>query len=187
MRGASEALGIHPRAVAAAAKRLGLGKAWKVSAKAGERLGRSVAAPARARRVDDPQPSRRPAKPRVDWAALDLETRGQVEDAVAEIKSLTSSVPLSLREIERRIGRRESWIYLRRSKLPVTMAFLEQVIETVEQFQERRLRNVIRRDLEMGVFLTPSGVVRAASLKWEVWADMARTLIAEVQKDDRLS
>lgn len=96
-------------------------------------------------------------------------------------------MPLSLREIERRIGRRESWIYLRRSKLPVTMAFLEQVIETVEQFQERRLRNVIRRDLEMGVFLTPSGVVRAASLKWEVWADMARTLIAEVQKDDRLS
>lgn len=180
LRGAAAALGIHPRAVAAAAQRLGLDRDWKVDQKAGPRLGRAVAPRPTPRRVKNPKPSRRPSKPRVDWQALDVATLAQVKDAIEEIRRESPIVLLCMREIERRIGRQESWIYLRRSKLPLTAVWIAGVVETVEQFQERRLRDVIARELEKGSFLTASGVVRAASLKWEVWADRARELLADV-------
>lgn len=180
LRGAAAALGIHPRAVAAAAKRLDLDKNWKVSQSAGRRLGRAVAVTLQPRRVDHPQISRRPPKPRVDWDQLDITTLAQVKNAVEEIRSESPTVLLCMREIERRIGRQESWIYLRQSKLPLTAAWISGVVETLEQFQERRLRDVIARELDAGKFLTASGAVRAASLKWEVWGARARELMAGI-------
>lgn len=180
LRGAASALGIHPRAVAAAAKRLGLGVAWKAPDRTGPRLGRATQNPRRSRRVEYPKPSRRPSKPRVDWPSLDLEMRKQAMEVVMQIRAASPVVFVSLKEVERRLGRQESWIYLRREKLPLTTTWLEGELETVEEFQERRLRDVIRRQLDEGISITASGVVRAASLKWEIWADRAKAMIADV-------
>jgi hypothetical protein len=85
---------------------------------------------------------------------------------------------VSLREIERQF-RTLNWISLRRPKLPLTVAYLAGVLETVKQFQERRLRDVIDREVRAGVFITPSKVVRMASLRSDQWIDRARELIAE--------
>lgn len=178
LRGTASALGIHPRAVAAAAKRLGLEKKWKVPENAGTKLGRAVAVPPKARRVANPQVSRRPSKPRVDWGQVDLDTRAAVEEIVGRLRRASPAVMVSLREIERRF-RSLNWISLRRAKLPLTIAYLAGVLETVKQFQERRLRDVIDREVRAGMFVTPSKVVRMASLKSDQWTGRARELIAE--------
>jgi hypothetical protein len=102
LRGAAAHLGIHPRAVAAAAARLGLGKNWKVSVDAGRKLGRAVADPPKEWRVENPQVSRRPSKPRVDWAKTDALTLASVQSIVVELQQASPLVQISLREIERR-------------------------------------------------------------------------------------
>lgn len=183
LRGAATALGIHHRAVAAAADRLGLGKKWKVPEGAGTKLGRAVALPPKARRVADPQVSRRPAKPRVDWGRVDLETRTAVMEIVEQLRCTSPPVMISLREIERRF-RTINWIYLRRGKLPLVMAYLAGELESVPQFQERRLRDAIDRELRAGAFVTPSKMVRMASLKSDQWLDRAREFIEDWKRKE---
>jgi hypothetical protein len=178
LRGAAASLGIHPRAIAAAAERLGLGKGWKVPLDAGQKLGRAVVEPPKERRVANPQVSRRPSQPRVDWAQVDADTLIAVNSIVADLRRASPAVQISLREIERR-HKTVSWIYLRRPKLPLTVAYIHSQIETTEQFQERRLRDVIERELAAGAFLVPSSIVRKASLKSEVWMERARKIISE--------
>lgn len=178
LRGAAAALGVHPRAIARAADRLGLGKDWKVEERAGPRLGRATA-PKPERRVAEPKVSRNPGRPRVDWERVDAETLAAIEPIVAELRATVPAISVSLREIERRhkgIGS----IYLRRTKLPSTMAYLATVIETVEQFQERRLRTVIATTLADGLPLRVSKIVRAASLRSEIWSERARRILDEL-------
>jgi hypothetical protein len=183
LRGAATALGIHHRAVAAAAERLGLGKKWKVPEGAGTKLGRAVALPPKARRVADPKVSRRPAKPRVVWSRVDVETRAAVTEIVERLRRTSPPVMISLREIERRF-RTVNWIYLRRAKLPLLMAYLAGVLETVPQFQERRLRDAIDRELQAGAFVTPSKLVRMASLKSDQWLGRAREFVADWKRQE---
>lgn len=183
LRGAAAALGIHPRAVAAAAERLDLRKKWKVPDDAGSKLGRGVALPPKDRRVANPQVSRRPAKVRVDWERTDIETRDAVVKIIENLRQASPPVMVSLREIERRF-KSVNWISLRRDKLPLTTEYLAQTLETVEQFQERRLQDAIRRELKAGSFLTPSKVVRMASLKSEKWSGRARELIAALRPEN---
>lgn len=177
LRGTAAELGLHPRAVAAAAQRLGLDAGWKVPANAGARLGRANVKPPRGRRVENPSPARRPGQRRVDWETLDVQTREQVAGAVDAIRRASPVVCLSLRQIERRIGRQENWIYLRRDKLPLTMELVLESRETLKEYQLRRLIDVVSTKIAEGSFLTPSGVVRAASLRWEEWGTKARELI----------
>jgi hypothetical protein len=61
------------------------------------------------------------------------------------------------------------------------MAYVGSQIETTEQYQERRLRDVIKRELAAGAFLMPSTIVRKASLKSKVWMPRAREMIAEMK------
>lgn len=181
LRGSAAALGIHPRAVAAAAKRLDLGKAWKVNENAGARLGRAVASAPRPRKVADPQVSRRPSTPRVDWTTLDAQVKNRVVAIVEGIRGEEPPVAVTLREIERRLKERENWIYLRQRKLPVTMAFLAVAIESVDAFQERRLRYNVDRAIAAGDLITVSGVIRAASLRYELWRERAKAMIDDAE------
>jgi hypothetical protein len=178
LRGAATALGIHPRAVAAAAERLGLGKKWKVPFKAGRRLGKAIPDAPKDRHVAEPQKSRRPSAVRVNWESVDNETLESVRGIVERLGQISPPIMVSMREIERR-HKRQSWIYQRRGKLPLTMQFLEGALETTEQFQERRARDIIRRAIEAGEFITPSKIVRAARLKSEQWTARVRIMIEE--------
>ncbi len=73
-------------------------------------------------------------------------------------------------------------IYLRLDKLPLTQGALRELVETAEQFQDRRLRDTIRRKLDAGEFISPSLVIRAASLDYARWSERARDLIAEAKQ-----
>jgi hypothetical protein len=180
LRGAAAELGIHPRVVAEAAKRLGLNKRWKAPQRAPKRAPRALSK--RPRVSVCRTGGRYVSQARINWAAKDEELKAEVEVIVAEIRSASPPVSVSLKEIERRYGKGENWIFLRQKKFPLTMAVLKEQVETVGQFQDRRLRDVIRRKLDAGEFISPSLVTRAASLSSARWSDRARELIAEARQ-----
>lgn len=177
LRGAASALGVHPRAIASAAKRLNLGKAWKVPEKDGGRIGRTVLpAPKSRARPCVARARRSPPSPRVDWKRVDEDLAFEVVDLANKLQSELPPVMVRLRTIEGRL-RRPSFIYARRLKLPRTMFVLNAVCETLEDFQRRRIEWALSEARRRGR-VTVSGVMRAAGVKPE-WKAFIKCRIAQ--------
>ncbi|ODS99239.1 MAG: hypothetical protein ABS49_08615 [Erythrobacter sp. SCN 62-14] len=187
LTGAASFLGVHTRVIAAVADRLGLGMNWKTTQRAHRRAQGAFAN--RGNGQVDPNASRlrKPRKPRTDWVALDLEMRAKVEIAVDAIRCVSPPIIISRRQVERDICRHENWLYLRRFKLPITTAWLATQMETTEQFQERRLRDAVKRKAAAGEAMTVSSLVRSAGLKYEIWSDTARQLLVDAAQHSRLT
>jgi len=81
------------------------------------------------------------AKLRVDWKQRDLELSKEVAAVCQSIIHDRAAKPLriTIALIGKRVGRL-SWLEKKAFKLPVTMAILSQYVESVEQFQQRRVR-----------------------------------------------
>lgn len=187
LRGAADALGIHHRVVAETAERLGLAKNWKPPERRRKPSNRDADQPVGGAAIEKSPVVRNISQARIDWDSLDGEIVLEVDAAVAEIKAASPVMRVSIKEIERVCGRGESWIYLRRQKLPLAMARIKKHLETLTEFQERRLRDIIRRNLDSGKLFSVSSVIRESSLKYDVWSDLARQLIHEMNVSDRLS
>ncbi len=177
LRGAAAALGVHPRAIAATAARLGLGKAWKTPANVGDRIGRPVMPTTKSRARNCMVRARRaPPPPRVDWRGVDEDLAFDVTRVAEEILCETPPVMVRLRTVESRL-RRPNFIYARRHKLPRAMFVLNAVCETLEYFQRRRIDWALSEARSRGR-VTVSGVMRAAGVKPE-WKPFVAGLIAE--------
>jgi hypothetical protein len=177
LRGSASALGVHPRAIAAAAKRLGLGKAWKVPAKDGGRIGRTILpAPKSRARECVARPRRSPPPPRVDWRRVDEDLAFEVSGVADRLRSESPPAMVRLRTIEGKL-RRPNFIYARRLKLPRTMFVLNAVCETLEDFQRRRIEWALSEARRRGR-VTVSGVMRAAGVKAE-WKAFIACRIAQ--------
>ncbi|MGG3882417.1 TnsD family Tn7-like transposition protein [Brevibacillus panacihumi] len=85
--------------------------------------------------------SRNAPKKRVDWEKRDLELSWEVESACKSILADLNSKPvrISVALIGNRIDKL-SWLEKHGDKLPVTMSILANYLETVSQFQKRRVR-----------------------------------------------
>nr|WP_245590351.1 TnsD family Tn7-like transposition protein [Cohnella panacarvi] len=85
--------------------------------------------------------SRNSPKPRVDWKKRDLELSWEVESACQSILTDQESKPIqiSIALIGKRVGKLR-WLEKHSDKLPVTMSFLAKYVESVSQFQMRRVR-----------------------------------------------
>ncbi|MED4912117.1 TnsD family Tn7-like transposition protein [Brevibacillus centrosporus] len=85
--------------------------------------------------------SRNAPKIRVDWEKRDLELSWEVESACKSILSDLNSKPIriSISLIGKRIGKL-SWLEKHGDKLPVTMRTMSTYLESVTQFQKRRVR-----------------------------------------------
>lgn len=164
LRGCARALHLHPRAVAQAASRLNLNTGWKVVPRAGPRLGVSTHPPRKSRRRLASAHLARPAQARHDWRTKDEELLSRIPSVVAEIVARTPPEQVTRLAIERVIAR-ENYLHLRKSKLPQTTAVVNELMETVEQFQERRVRNIINEHVRLSLPLVPSRIQRAASLR----------------------
>ncbi|MBB3111780.1 hypothetical protein FHS18_003848 [Paenibacillus phyllosphaerae] len=81
------------------------------------------------------------SKPRVDWEKRDIELSWQVEEVCKGMNSDDASKPIRITRaaIGKRIGRL-SLLEKYKRKLPITMSILEQYLESVSQFQIRRVR-----------------------------------------------
>ena len=179
LRKASDALGLHPRAVAAAALRLDLQTGWKAPP-AGPRNGSSgrLSRAPRRRAATEAKPRAAP-QPRVPWDLVDAELAEKVAAAARSIRGAVPPRQVVLRSIEMEIDR-PNHIYVRRTKLPVTMAAVEAATEDLEEFQRRRLEWAFD-ELRFTSRLTVSAVLRKAGLK-PVWKESAASMIAGHEK-----
>ncbi|WP_230986962.1 TnsD family Tn7-like transposition protein [Cohnella fermenti] len=80
-------------------------------------------------------------KIRVDWEKRDLELSWMVESACKSVLSESNFKPIriTIALIGKHVDRL-SWLEKHRDKLPVTMSILTQYLESVSQFQKRRVR-----------------------------------------------
>jgi len=103
-------------------------------------------------------------RPRYDWVEID---RGWVAKLNAWVIVVLEEIPpvrITIAELERRIGKRD-WLLKRRQRLPSTMEFLGQVVETTEDFQLRRVHWVIAELERRGDQVRAWQVMRAAGLR----------------------
>lgn len=77
-------------------------------------------------------------KPRRDWKVLDLEMQVRVQQATKLIMREDPPVRVTTAEIERRLGRK-GWLRKRRERLPMANAAMDELVETTELFQRRRI------------------------------------------------
>jgi len=101
---------------------------------------------------DEPSsPSRRKSvRSHHDWAEVDRAWAAKLSVLVAIISKEIPPVRITVAELERRANHR-GWIIKRRHHLPQTMAFLDQAVEGVEEFQFRRIHwAIIELELDGG-------------------------------------
>jgi hypothetical protein len=118
-----------------------------------------------------------PARPRIDWGDLDRKVCLQVGQVAQQLRELTPLVRVSLLQVERRLWNR-GWLSKRADKLPKSMACLQEEIESVEQFQQRRARWVIREMNQSDEPLQVWRILRKAGLQFS-HAKLIEALLAE--------
>ncbi len=161
LRSIARRLNLDPKTAARLATRLII--------QAHRREGRSMPPPARrvppARRTVAGACTRRqgPARPRRDWAAIDVLWVVRMVRVATAIREADPPVRVTLTELERRIGTR-GWIGKRLGRLPQTALQLVRAAETVSEFRERRIRWAIAELERAGQPLRAWRVMRKAGL-----------------------
>ncbi len=102
-------------------------------------------------------------RPRCDWPAVDAACFTKFNAWVGTVHAETPPVRISVAELERRVNLR-GWVLKRRHRLPQTMALLERVIETTEDFQLRRIHWAITELGRCGAKVKAWQVMRMAGL-----------------------
>lgn len=137
LRAVARRLDIDPKTVAKLAGELGIATAWKA---------RHV--PSREPKIRPPSASETPNRSgkakavasaqRVDWNARDEQVSAKISRAAREIRCLVPLVRVTTLQIERRCWNR-GWLSKRTEKLPKAMRRLKGVVESVTEFQRRRI------------------------------------------------
>lgn len=105
-------------------------------------------------------------KKKVDWSKRDIEILSRARTAYSLLLSMAEPVRISFSRLMKEIGYSSLRFYL--NKLPFTKMYIEQVIESVEDFQLRRVDYVCRKLYdEKGIF-EKWEVMRVAGLKEKV-------------------
>lgn len=117
-------------------------------------------------------------KKRVDWDQRDQETVREMELIVKEILSETNKlIRVTANEISRRLGMLSS---LRKNldKMPNTKKVLNESVESIEQFQIRRIKYVISSMRKTSSNIKEWQVIRAVGLKRE-YAEKLKNIIQQ--------
>ncbi|PZQ31282.1 MAG: hypothetical protein DI562_05555 [Stenotrophomonas acidaminiphila] len=174
LRAVAHRLELDPKTVVKLAGALGLATPWKSrpEGKAKKRI------PLRAI-VDQPIRKSRGNRDsvclRFDWDELDKQVGRQVKRAAQEIRSQVPLVRVSTLQIERHCWNR-GWLSKRAGKLPMAMQCLRDVVESVEQFQHRRLGWVIQEMDQADEPLQVWRILRRSGLK-ATHADLVKLLL----------
>ncbi|HQT61412.1 MAG TPA: TnsD family Tn7-like transposition protein [Acidiphilium sp.] len=177
LRSLARRLELDPKTVVKLAVELGIGTRWKTPpgyCSAASCVGRTTASH---RRV--PPVSRRSASPhfRRDWDVVDREAGIKILLATLHLLTQEPPVRITRSQIERTTWNR-GWLAKRAGKLPHAMGCLRDVVESVDQFQERRTRHIIREMDRAGEPLAAWRVLRRAGLT-SAREHLVQTLLAE--------
>lgn len=108
--------------------------------------------------------SRKIASPtRRDWPAIDYSWTAKLSSWVETVRKETPPVRVTIAELERRANRR-GWLLKRRGRLPRSMAFLRTAVESVENFQLRRIHWAVAELERSGAPVKGWQVMRKAGL-----------------------
>lgn len=90
----------------------------------------------------------KPASTRRDWGEIDRACIAKISLLPAPLLKESPPVRITFAELDRRIGKRD-WLLTHQHLLPQTKAFLDHTLESLENFQLRRIRWAIQ-ELELG-------------------------------------
>lgn len=104
------------------------------------------------------------SRPRCDWPEIDRVWAAKLSAWVGIVRAETPPTRITVAELERRVNQR-GWLLKRRHRLPETMAFLNQAVETTEDFQIRRIYWTIVELERCGAPVKAWEVMRKAGLR----------------------
>jgi hypothetical protein len=117
---------------------------------------------------------------RVDWKKRDEEIAMKVESIVYTILSEKNNLTrVTKNEIGRRLGKL-AWFLKYLDQLPKTLVIVNKSIETVEQFQIRRIKNVVGELRKTNASIKEWKVIRAAGLKKEFAQSLKEVITNEL-------
>ena len=105
-----------------------------------------------------------PNRVHLEWAKIDRSWLSRLKALARQIRNQTPPIRITLAELERRADKR-GWTLKRAHRLPQTMAYLNQIIETTADFQLRRIHWVIEQLERQNVPVVAWRVMRMAGLK----------------------
>ena len=115
---------------------------------------------------------------RIDWNLRDREVKVKVKIAVKEILKREKPDRVTLRKIGIMINSK-SLLEKKLDKLPLTKAYLNKVVESVEMFQERRIRWAIDRLEKQGEEVKVWKVMRLAGIKSKNFEKVEQFIVYE--------
>lgn len=189
LNAAARELGLRSHTVKREAAILGLDTAWKfelcAKPKPKSAADREPAGVRRARRPRQPGAVRRDwlKAPRRDWKALDSELAEILRRTTAEILADEPPVRVTRAEFHRRTAR-GFWFHRRKRELPLSMAELAALCESLQDFRRRRIRFAAHRLLARGETPTVRRVISAAGLS-KTYYSLARVEL-ELLRSERL-
>lgn len=167
LREIGRALQIDPKTVVRLARKLGIIVSWKFVLS-----GQGSIAPTLPKQTQKSQSDKQsePAsgrekldRARFDWAEIDHDWVVRLNELIPIIRQESPPIRITVAELERRADQR-GWLLKRRHRLPQTMAFLERTVESVEDFQLRRIRWTIAELEQDGCPVKAWQVMRKAGL-----------------------
>lgn len=120
-----------------------------------------------------------PNKPRLDWPSIDAATAQTLEQEAARLRALVPPQQITRLAVECALGRR-GWLEKRLPKLPLCVAVLSEVTESVEEFQCRRVIWAAEELLKQGLPISVWRLRRLAALRDQCAAKVESLLIAVV-------
>lgn len=101
---------------------------------------------------------------RVNWHERDRQILSQVQDAVRSLLVTNEPERISFSRVGKTIGLL-GLLEKHLDQMPITKAYLESVVETVEEFQMRRIKWAIHKLDEYGEEIMRPKVVRVGALR----------------------
>jgi hypothetical protein len=118
-----------------------------------------------------------PNKPRLDWPSIDAATAQALEQEAARLRVLDPPQQITRLALECALGQR-GWLEKRLQKLPLCVAVLSEVTESVEDFQCRRVIWAAEEWLKQGIPISVWRIRRLAALRDRCTAKVESLLIA---------
>lgn len=126
-----------------------------------------------------------PNKPRLNWPSIDATTAQALEQEAARLRSLDPPQQVTRLALECALGQR-GWVEKRLQKLPLCVAVLSEVTESVEEFQCRRVIWAAEELFKQGLPIQVWRIRRLAGLS-EQCSSRVENLLIEIASGTQLS
>lgn len=101
---------------------------------------------------------------KLNWIKIDVEIKKQLVKSVRQIRRENPPVRITIIELERRF-KKGGWISKRLKKLPISHAYLNNVVESQQDFRKRKISRVIAELESNNELISTSNVIRKSGFR----------------------